>query len=89
MVDRQELSMVSNATSKELWRTLDPGRIAGFAAAILINLVVVVALTMPVAPIYTPWANAPETDDYLHWVPLWKPLPPPRPIPVAECIGCG
>jgi len=71
-----ELALAISATSTQLWRTLDWARVAGFAAPILVSFAVVIALTIPAPPVFSPRAGTPEKDDYLHWV-EGPPLPPP------------
>ncbi|HTD27831.1 MAG TPA: energy transducer TonB [Xanthomonadaceae bacterium] len=73
--------MVLSATSLRFWRALDSARVVGIATAILVNIVVIAALTIPSIPI--PYAQKPATDDYLHWVVT----PPIFHRPIFECLS--
>mgnify|MGYP001205435586 FL=1 len=83
MVLSQRHSSLPRAQTAPL--RLDPGRIAGMAAAMTLNIAALMLLLVPVsAPM--PQIRIDDSDRVIKWVEYEKPKPKPEPIPVFEKI---
>lgn len=83
MVLSQRHSSIPRAQTAPL--RLDPGRIAGMAAAMTLNIAALMLLLVPVsAPM--PQMRLDDNERVIKWVEYEKPKPKPDPIPVFDKI---